>query len=218
MQVEDKEKVENSIEPAKVKRPKATFKLLLKLFYTSLYISAVAFGGGFVVLSLLQSTFVKKYKAIQETEMMDLYALAQASPGAIALNTAMLIGFRLAGILGALVTVIGSVIPPFAVITGFYYFYDAIKGYAIVDAIMRGMQAGVVGVIFSMIYDSCKNIIKGKSVFQTVVMILAFSVSFLSGFIFEISTVIYVMILSAVLGIGFSYISYAYKSRKGGKK
>ncbi len=191
-----------------------SLKLLFKLFYTSLYIGCVAFGGGFVVLSLLQTTFVKRFKMIEETEMLDFQALGQASPGAIALNTTMLVGFKVAGFLGALATIIGSVIPPFAVITALYFFYDAIKAYPIVELFMRGMQAGVVGIIFSMIVDSCKGIIKGKSLFETIVLIVAFTVSFLSGFIFNISVVIYVVILSAVTGIATSYASYYYKKRK----
>ncbi len=186
---------------------KSKLKLLFKLFYTSLYISAVAFGGGFVVLSLLQSTFVKKYQMIEETEMLDLNALAQASPGAIALNTALLVGYKVAGLLGALMTVIGSVIPPFAVITGLYYFYDAIKSFPVVTLFMKGMQAGVVGIIFSMIVDMVKDIVKGKNVFGTVLLVLAFTVSFSTAFFFEISTVIYTVILSALIGIGASYIS-----------
>lgn len=212
--MESKKKREIALKTTK-KRP--SIKLLFKLFYTSLYISAVAFGGGFVVLSLLQSTFVKKYQMIEETEMLDLNALAQASPGAIALNTALLVGYKIAGLLGALMTVIGSIIPPFAVITGLYYFYDAIKGYQLVSLFMKGMQAGVVGVIFSMIVDMCKGIVKGKSVFGIVLLILAFTVSFSTMFFFEISTVIYTVILSALLGIGFSYISYSRK-KDGGEK
>lgn len=188
------------------------------MFYTSFYISAVAFGGGFIVISLLQSVFVKKLKMIKEADMLDFYALAQASPGAIALNTAMLVGFNVAGILGALVTVIASVIPPFAVITGLYFFYDAIKGIELVSLFMKGMQAGVVGVIFSMVFDMCKGVIKGKNAFEIIVLILAFTVSFLSGFLFNISTVIYVVVLSAALGVGASYISYFHTKRKAGKE
>ena len=210
------EKQNNFVAWEKPKRTKK-LKLLFKLFYTSLYISAVAFGGGFVVLSLLQSVFVKKYKMIEETEMLDLNALAQASPGAIALNTALLVGYKVAGLLGALMTVIGSIIPPFAVITGLYYFYDAIKSYQIVTLFMKGMQAGVVGVIFSMIVDMCKGIIKGKSVLGIVLLIGCFLVSFSTMFFFEISTVIYMVILSALIGIGASYLSNK-KPKNGGEE
>lgn len=90
----------------------------------------MAFGGGFIALKLLREVFVKKLTWVADAEMDDYTAVAQASPGSIALNVSILVGLKTAGFLGMLATVIGSVIPPFAVITGLYYFYDAVKGLA----------------------------------------------------------------------------------------
>ncbi len=214
---EEKEDLEKE-ETTCAAKPKITFKVCLKLLWFSFFISMVAFGGGFVVLSLLRDTFVKKLKWITDDEMFDLNALAQASPGAIALNTSMLVGFRVAGVLGAALTVIGSVIPPVAVITALYYFYDAIKTYAIVGYLMAGMQAGVAAVIISLCIDMWQQILsKDKSVFTVMLLISAFAVSTLTLFVFNYSTVIYVVILSAILGIGSSYVSY-FNERKKTKK
>lgn len=181
----------------------------------------VAFGGGFVVLSLLRSTFVKKLKWITDEEMFDLNAMAQASPGAIALNTSMLVGFKVAGFLGAIVTIIGSIIPPVAVITALYYFYDAIKGYALVGYLMAGMQAGVAAVIISLVIDMWKDVLKtNRTIFAVLILVFSFLISTLTLFIFNYSTVIYIVILSALLGIASSYLSYfnEKKKQKGDKK
>ncbi len=189
-------------------------KTLFKLFYSSLYISAIAFGGGFVVLSLLRETFVKKLSWVSEEDMMDINALAQASPGAIALNTAMLVGMKVCGVLGMLATMLGSIIPPFVVITALYYFFDAIKGFTIVAYIMAGMQAGVCGVILSLVLDMWNSTVKQKSVFAVVMLVLSFAVTFSLQFFFNISVVIYTVLLSAIAGVAFSYLSYFYEQKK----
>jgi len=196
------------------KTKKINIKTILKLFYSSFYISLIAFGGGFVVLSLLRETFVKKLAWVTDEEMMDINALSQASPGAIAMNTAMLVGFKVAGLIGMIATVIGSVIPPLLVITGLYYFYDAIKGFTVVTYIMKGMQAGVCGVILSLVIDMWKNTIKEKSVFAVTLLTLSFLTTTALQFFFNISVVIYVVLLSAVLGVGFSYLLYFAELKK----
>ncbi len=218
--MEEERLLEEKVEETQTtkKKTKLTAKVYLKLLWFSFFISMVAFGGGFVVLSLLRDIFVKKLKWITDDEMFDLSALAQASPGAIALNTSMLVGFKIAGFLGALLTIIGSIIPPVMVITALYYFYDAIKAYAIVGYLMAGMQAGVSAVIISLCYDMWKKVfINDKSVFTVVLLILSFSVSTLTLFLFNYSTVIYVVILSAILGIGCSYVSYFNEKKKAKK-
>lgn len=199
------------------KKKRVDLKVLFKLFYSSLYISAIAFGGGFVVLSLLRETFVKNYSWVSDEEMMDINALAQASPGAIAMNTAMLVGFKVAGVLGMIATVIGSVIPPFIVITGMYYFYDAIKSFEAVSFIMTGMQAGVCGVIFSLVIDMWTKTVKTKSVFAVAVLAVSFLVTAALQFFFNLSVVIYVVILSAILGVAFSYVAYFRELKKANK-
>ena len=73
-------------------------KLLMKLFFDMLYISAFTFGGGFVIVSLMKKKFVDEYHWLDEEEMLDLTAMAQSSPGAIAVNAAILVGWRIAGV------------------------------------------------------------------------------------------------------------------------
>ena len=77
--------------------------MLLKLFLSTLYLSAFTFGGGYVIVTLMKKKFVDEYHWIGEDEMLDLVAIAQSSPGAIAVNGAIVVGYKLAGIPGTLV-------------------------------------------------------------------------------------------------------------------
>ncbi|MBR2449724.1 MAG: chromate transporter [Clostridia bacterium] len=189
-------------------------KRIVKLFLFALYISAAAFGGGFVSLSLIKENYQKRLKWVTEEETADFSAISQASPGSIAINLSMLVGFKVAGVLGALATVLGSLIPPFFVITALYYFYDAIKHLTLINYLMKGMQAGVSAVILSLVVDLWKSAFNKKDKFSIVVLIVAFLISAISQFLFGVSTVIYVVILSAVLGVAFSYINYFKAKRK----
>ena len=83
-----------------------------QLFVSTFKLSACTFGGGFVMIPLLRKRFVEELGWIEEQEMMDLTAIAQSSPGAIAVNASILVGYRVAGIPGALLTVLGAVLPP----------------------------------------------------------------------------------------------------------
>lgn len=85
---------------------------LRKLFFTMLYISTFTFGGGFVIITFMKKKFVDELHWIDETEMLDLTALAQSSPGAIAVNAAILVGWRVAGFPGMAVAVLATIIPP----------------------------------------------------------------------------------------------------------
>ena len=84
-------------------------KLLWKLFVSTLYISAFTFGGGYVIVTLMKKKFVDDYHWIEEPEMLDLIAIAQSSPGAIAVNGAIVVGYKLAGLAGALTAIAGTI-------------------------------------------------------------------------------------------------------------
>ena len=92
-------------------------EILLKLFFSTLYLSAFTFGGGYVIVTLMKSKFVDKYHWIDEVEMLDLVAIAQSCPGAIAVNGAIVVGYKLGGVTGVLCSVIATVIPPFVILS-----------------------------------------------------------------------------------------------------
>ena len=90
---------------------------LWKLFISTLYISSFTFGGGFVIVTFMKRKFVDELKWIDETEMLDLTALSQSAPGAIAVNAAILVGWRVSGFLGMLIAVLGTIIPPMLILS-----------------------------------------------------------------------------------------------------
>lgn len=126
-------------------------KKFVTLFFSSLKLSAFTFGGGYVIIPLMRKTFVEKYHWLEETEMMDLTAVAQSAPGAIAVNAAILVGYRIAGLAGALITVLGTVLPPMVILSIISMFYEAFRSNAAVSMVMQGMAAGVVAVIFDVV-------------------------------------------------------------------
>ena len=98
-------------------QPKHSGKDYLTLFTSTFTLSAFTFGGGFVIIPLMRKKFVEQLHWIDEEEMMDLTAIAQSSPGAIAVNASILVGYRVAGVPGALVTVLGTVLPPLIILS-----------------------------------------------------------------------------------------------------
>ena len=100
-------------------------KVLLKLFLSTLYISAFTFGGGFVIITFMKRKFVDELHWIEEDEMLDLAALAQSSPGAIAVNAAILVGWKAAGFVGMIVAIIGTILPPMTILAVISFFYAA---------------------------------------------------------------------------------------------
>ena len=150
-----------------------------KLFWSTFQISACTFGGGFVIIPLLRKKFVEDLKWIEEQEMLDLTAIAQSSPGAIAVNASILIGYRVAGFAGALVTILGTVLPPFLIISIISMFYRAFRDNLFVSMAMAGMLAGVTAVIFDVVWTMLKkNILAEKRVLPVLVLIGSFAATY----------------------------------------
>ena len=122
-----------------------------QLFVSTFRLSACTFGGGFVIIPLMRKRFVEELGWIEEQEMMDLTAIAQSSPGAIAVNASILVGYHVAGIPGALLTVLGTVLPPLIIISVISLFYQAFRDSAIVSMAMAGMLCGVAAVILDVV-------------------------------------------------------------------
>ena len=171
-------------------------KVLLKLFLSTLYISAFTFGGGYVIVTLFKKKFVGEYKWINDKEMLDLVAIAQSSPGAIAVNGAIVTGYKLSGVIGAAVAAIATIIPPFIVISVISAFYEAFKNNLIVSSMLEGMQAGVGAVIASVVYDMALDIFKQKSTGSVIIMLGAFAAS-----CFFDMNVIYIILVCVGIGI-----------------
>ena len=114
--------------------------VLIKLFLSTFYLSAFTFGGGYVIVTLMKKKFVDEYHWIEEEEMLDLVAIAQSAPGAIAVNGAIVVGYKLAGIIGTIVAIIATILPPFIVITIISFFYEVFRDNRIVSLVLEGWQ------------------------------------------------------------------------------
>ena len=168
---------------------------LLTLFTSMLSISAFTFGGGFVIVTFMKKRFVDELKWLEEQEMLDMIALAQSSPGAIAVNGAILVGWRIAGFPGMLISVLGTIIPPMAILTIISFFYAAFASNPYVAAMLKGMQAGVAAVILDVVCGLGSKVLKQKSWLQTAVMLTAFVAAFFLGV-----NVIFIVLTAAVIG------------------
>lgn len=166
-----------------------------KLFNSTFYLSAFTFGGGFVIIPLMKKKFVDDLKWIEENEMLNLAAIAQSSPGAVAVNAAILLGYRIAGLLGALVTILGTVLPPFITISVVSLFYTAFRDNIIVNAVLKGMQAGIAAVIADVVINLGSNVLKEKDIVSVIIM----AGSFVATFFLKIN-VMYIILVCGCIG------------------
>lgn len=144
------------------------------LFFSTFKLSACTFGGGFVIIPLMRKRFVEELGWIEEQEMIDMTAIAQSSPGAIAVNASILVGYHVAGVSGALLTVLGTVLPPLVIISIISMFYQAFRDNVIVDMVMAGMLCGVAAVIFDVVINMAGLILQKKKIIPLLVLVGAF--------------------------------------------
>ena len=171
-------------------------KTLLKLFLTTLYISAFTFGGGFVIVTFMKRKFVDELHWIDDQEMLDLAALAQSSPGAIAVNAAILVGWRVAGFLGMICAVVGTILPPMIILSVISLFYAQFADNRYVALVLHGMQAGVAAVILDVVIGLGHDVVKQRSALHLLVMVAAFvAVAF-----FDVN-VILIILAAALVGV-----------------
>ena len=124
-------------------------KKYIQLFLTMLKIGFVAFGGGYAIIALLESEFISKRGWIEHDEFMDVVAIAESTPGPIAINVATYIGYQLGGFFGAVVATVGICLPSFGIMYLVSVFYEQFMEIALVAAAFRGIQICVVYLIAS---------------------------------------------------------------------
>ena len=181
---------------------KVDLKLLWKLFVSTLYLSAFTFGGGYVIVTLMKSKFVDEYKWLTEKEMLNITAIAQSAPGAIAVNAAIVVGFRLAGLIGVLVAVLGTVIPPFFIISLISVFYDVFRENQIITLLLQGMEAGVAAVVVAVSVEMAFGVIKEKDTILILMMVLAF----IANAVFHVNVIV-IILLSILIGLALHFIN-----------
>ena len=168
--------------------------LLAKLFLSTLYLSAFTFGGGYVIVTLMKKKFVDEYHWIDEQEMLDLVAIAQSSPGAIAVNGAIVVGYKLAGMAGVLTSVIATVLPPFTILTLISFCYAAFRSNLFAGWMLNGMQAGVGAVIAQVVWEMGSGIAKDRQWISVLIMAAAFFVNY----VYNVNVVLIILLCAAI--------------------
>lgn len=180
-------------------------KELWKLFTSTLYLSAFTFGGGYVIVPLMRKKFVDELHWIDEEEMMDMIAIAQSSPGALAVNASIIIGYRLFGVFGAFLTVLGTVLPPLLILSIISYCYDIFIQIQWVRFALFGMQAAVAAVICDVVYTMAKEICNRHQKVYIGIMLMAF----------VLNVFFHLHLLILIVGCGILGLVIEYHNQKG---
>lgn len=190
---------------------KPSFRKKLTLFTSTLKLSACTFGGGFVIIPLMRKRFVDQLHWIDDREMLDLVAIAQSSPGAIAVNASIIVGYHVAGVIGALISALGTVLPPLIIVSVISLFYRAFRDSLFVGLIMKGMLAGVAAVICDVVLEMAIGIIKQKRMLPVMIMIG----TFIANCFFKVNIAVIILCGGA---IGAADMLFQIKKGKAGKQ
>lgn len=168
--------------------------MLLKMFLTFLKIGAFTFGGGFAMIPIIQEEVVNKNKWIKDEDFVDTISVAQSSPGPIAVNASIFVGYKIKGFLGALVSTIGTVLPSFITILIIARFFSYFRDNIIFEKVFMGIRPAVVALIFSALY---------RLVYKSYLGYIALGFAFLAALIlifFKISP-IYMVLLGIIVSV-----------------
>ena len=169
------------------------------IFLQTLSLSTFTLGGGYVMIPLLRERFVEKLGWLDENELTEMTAIGQSSPGAMIINTSVLVGYRLRGFWGAVCALLGTSLPAIILLAAACYFYDLIRGNRFVSAAFRGMNAGVAAVIADLVVDMAAPYLKKEQALYALTMVGAF----LAAFFLKINVALVIVacgILGAVIG------------------
>lgn len=188
---------------------KEKIRFYLWLCYVNLFISTFTFGGGYVVIPMIRKYFIEQKKLFKEDELMEMAAIAQSSPGAIAINLSILAGKRCANWAGIFISSICSIIPPIIILSFISTWYVAFSNNLYIAAILKGMQAGVAALIVDLIIDMYKMILQEKSLLLTLLVPCAF----IANAFFNINVML-ILLVSSLISLFSLLIQSAYQRRQ----
>ncbi|MDO5026429.1 MAG: chromate transporter [Tissierellia bacterium] len=169
---------------------------LSEIFLTFLKISSFTFGGGYTIIPVIKNEFSEKKDLITEDDMMDIIALAQSGPGAMAISTSILTGYRLRGIKGAFVAALGAVVPCIVIISLVSIFYQEFSQNRLIQLALKGMSGAISAILLSTTYTMYKNAVKKESLYGHIAMVIAFII----GMFTDISTS-WIILALAICGL-----------------
>lgn len=175
------------------------FSKVLQLFLTFLKIGAFTFGGGYAMIPIIQKEIVEKRKWITDDDILEIIAIAESTPGPIAINSATFVGYRVAGFFGAFFSTLGVVLPSFVIILVISFVLREFQHIKAVQYAFNGIRAGVLALLFKALVAMYKKAPKG------LVSYIVIACSFLITAFFDIN-VLFVIIGCAVFGLVSSVI------------
>lgn len=164
-----------------------------KLFKSTFIVSMFTVGGGYVIIPLLKAKYVDEYHWISDEETLNMVAIAQSTPGIMAVNTAIMLGYRMAGILGAITGMFATILPPLMIIMLVASFYDVVAQNEQVKLILKGMQCGATALLLNVAIDLIKKQFQKKLLLPIVIILGTFA----ANIFFDMN----IMILVAIDGI-----------------
>ena len=191
-------------------------KLLFELFLTFAKIGLFTFGGGYAMLPLIESTCVQKKKWITHDEMMSITVIAESTPGPIAINCSTFVGYKRAGVIGAVFATVGMVLPSFVIIFAISSFLDNFLEITVIASAFKGIKIAV----GFLILDAGINMIKKmkKKAVPVAIMICSFAVMLaINIFSLNISTIA-IMLVSAVISLSLFAVKEIADRKKGEEK
>ena len=184
----------------------------LSLFLTMLKIGLFTFGGGYAMIALLENEFVEKKKWLGKDEFLDIAAIAESTPGPIAINAATYIGYKNAGIIGSMIATLGICIPSFVIIYAISLFFDAFLSLTWVAYAFKGIQICVVYLILTAGLKILKQM--KKTVFNIIIIsITLICMVVFSLFAVKFSTIFYIL-LSGACGVAVYLLGKIRKEKK----
>ena len=178
--------------------PKRNAQFFWTLFKSTFLISLFTVGGGFVIIPLLKAKYVDEYKWITDKDALDMVAIAQSMPGVVACNSAIILGYRMAGVLGTIVALGATILPPLITLSIVAYFYDVVIQNAVIKMALKGMQCGATALIVSVGLDLIIKQAKKKLILPLLILVGTFG----ANVFFDVNIMVLV-IIDAVIGVIF---------------
>lgn len=175
-------------------------KRLFDLFSVFFRIGAFTFGGGYAMIPLIQKETVENKKWITDDDILEIVAIAESTPGPIAINAATFVGYKVAGFLGAFFATLGMVVPSFAIILIISYVLRRFSNIKAVQYAFNGIRAGVLALLIKALFTMYKKVRKNAASY----IIMAFS--FVFAAVIKVK-IIYVIIACAIFGLVTSVIA-----------
>jgi len=169
-----------------------------ELFKSTFLISAFTVGGGFVIIPLLRAKYVDEYGWLDDKETLNLVSIAQSMPGVVACNSAIMLGYRMAGLAGTLTTLLATILPPLITISIISCFYDLFAHNEYVRYALKGMQCGATAIIINVAYDLLNKQLKKKLALPLAII----AGTFVANYCFGINIMLLV-VLDGLIGLAF---------------